>query len=57
MSKRGSSVDDPAHWRQRAAESRRIADQLKHAEQKKAMLDIAESYERLALLAEKKNRS
>ena len=46
--------DDPAHWRRRAEEARRIADQLDDLIAKKTMQDIATSYERLAALAEAK---
>jgi hypothetical protein len=44
--------DDPAHWRRRAKEARRIADQLDDPIAKKTMDDIARSYEQLATLAE-----
>ena len=44
---------DPAHWRQRAEECRKVAKQLDDAS-KKAMLEIAQLYERLAVLAEKR---
>ena len=47
------SIDDPAYWRQRATESRRIADRLDDPVQKSTMLEIADGYERLAELAEK----
>jgi hypothetical protein len=46
--------DDPAHWHRRAAEARRIADQLDDPIAKETMRDIANSYERLAELAEAK---
>jgi hypothetical protein len=52
--KRPSIRDDPAHWRRRAGDARRIADQLDDPVAKKTMLDIALSYEQLATLAEKK---
>jgi hypothetical protein len=48
------SIDDPAYWRQRAGESRRLADRLDDPAQKKTMLEIADSYEELAGLAEKR---
>jgi hypothetical protein len=44
--------DDPAHWRRRAEEARRIADQLDDPVAKETMRDIARSYEQLATLAE-----
>ena len=46
--------DDAKHWRQRAQESRSIADQLDDPVAKKTMLEIAEAYEQLALLAERR---
>ena len=42
--------NDPAHWRQRADECRKVAEQL-DATAQKTMLEIAELYERLATLA------
>jgi hypothetical protein len=50
-------IDDPGHWRQRAEESRRTADQLDDPVDKKTMLDIAEAYEQLLALAEVKRGS
>ena len=47
-------IDDPGHWRQRAEESRRTADQLDDPADKKTMLDIADAYQRLATLVEAK---
>ena len=47
-------IDDPGHWRRRAEESRRTADQLNDPADKKTLLDIAEAYEQLATLAEAK---
>lgn len=49
-----SMIDDPVHWRQRAEEARRIAEQLDEATAKKTMLEIAASYDQLAALAEAK---
>ena len=46
------SVNDPAYWRGRAAEARRMAEQLADAFAKQTMLDIARSYENLAALTE-----
>jgi hypothetical protein len=43
-----SPIDDPALWRQRADETRRMAD----PEAKQAMLQIAAAYEQLAKIAE-----
>jgi hypothetical protein len=56
MMKAPSLLDDPAHWRRRAAESRSIAEQLDDPVQKKTMLEIAESYERLAVRVEQINK-
>jgi hypothetical protein len=41
-------TDDPAHWRQRAQESRAEAYKLNDPDAKKIMLEIAEAFERLA---------
>jgi hypothetical protein len=49
-----SIANDPAHWRRRAEEAQRIADQLDDPVAKETMRDIARSYEQLALLAEAK---
>jgi len=49
-----SIANDPAHWRRRAEEARRVADQLDDPIVKKTMREIATSYERLATLAEVK---
>jgi hypothetical protein len=49
--KKPSLMDDPRHWRQRAQEARRIADQLADPAARKTMHEIATSYERLAKLA------
>jgi hypothetical protein len=45
-------INDPAYWRQRAEEVRRLADQLDDAVSKQIIQDIAASYEELAALAE-----
>ena len=47
-------INDPPHWRRRAEEARRIANQLDDPIAKKTMLDIAHSYDQLAALAEAK---
>ena len=47
-----SPIDDPAQWRQKADEARRMADQLADPEAKQTMLEIAASYELLAKIAE-----
>ena len=51
------SIDDPAYWHQRAAESRRLASRLDDPVQKRTMLEIAEGYDRLAELAERRRAS
>jgi hypothetical protein len=45
---------DPEHWRRRADESRKLANQLDDPDAKATMLEIARSYDRLAELIEKK---
>jgi hypothetical protein len=52
-----SLLEDPAHWRRRATESRSIAEKLDDPVQKKTMLEIAESYERLAVRVEQINKT
>jgi hypothetical protein len=41
-------LDNAAHWRARAKESRVLAEQLHDPESRRMMLTVAESYERLA---------
>jgi hypothetical protein len=48
------TLNDPAHWRQRAQEMRGIADLLDDPAAKKAMLEIAQQYERIAAIAEQR---
>jgi hypothetical protein len=48
-----SLINDPAYWRERAEEARRIAEQLADAVAKQTMLEIARSYDNLAELTEK----
>ena len=47
-------IDDPTHWHRRAEEARTVADQLDDPIAKQTMLDIAQSYDQLAALAEAK---
>jgi len=47
-----SFINDPAHWRRRAEETRTIAEQMSDLQSKDAMLRIAKDYERLAERAE-----
>jgi len=42
-------INDPAYWRERADEARRIAEQLADAVAKQTMLEIANSYDNLAV--------
>ena len=46
------NINDPAYWRERAREARRIADELADAVAKQTMIEIALSYDNLAVLAE-----
>jgi hypothetical protein len=40
-------LKDPAHWRERAEEARRVAETLVDPKARQTMLEIAESYDRL----------
>ena len=46
------SINHPAYWRKRAKEARGMAEELADAFAKQAMLDIARSYDNLAVLTE-----
>jgi hypothetical protein len=46
------AINDPAYWRQRAEEARRLAGELTEPAAKQAMQEVAASYERLAQLAQ-----
>ena len=48
-----TSHDDPAHWRKRAAEARRVAEGLSSPQARVHMLECARAYDRLAVLAER----
>jgi hypothetical protein len=48
------TLNDPAHWRQRAQETRSIADQIDDPAAKKAMIEIAQQYEQIAAIAGKR---
>jgi hypothetical protein len=50
-------INDPAYWRERAEEARRIAEQLADAVAKDMMLDIARSYDNLAKIGEERRPS
>ena len=47
-------MNDPAHWRDRAEEARRIAEDMADREARRMMLDIDAGYDRLAEHAEKR---
>jgi ABC-type phosphate/phosphonate transport system substrate-binding protein len=49
-----SLVNDPKHWRDRAEETRTLADQMSDETSKQMMLRIAADYERLAERAEQR---
>ena len=49
-----SFINDPEHWRQRAAELRALAEQVSDLRSKQIMLGIANEYDRLAERAEKR---
>jgi UV DNA damage repair endonuclease len=44
--------NDSSYWRGRAAEARAMADEMQDAKAKAIMLEIVESYERIAMSAE-----
>jgi hypothetical protein len=44
-------LNDPEHWRQRAEESRVLAEQMSDETSQKMMLKIADDYEKLAARA------
>jgi hypothetical protein len=46
-------LNDPVHWRRRANETRRIADQFDDPVAKQKMLEVAEHYEQIAAIAER----
>jgi hypothetical protein len=48
-----TSPDDPAYWRKRAADARRVAERLSSAQARVHMIECARAYDRLAVLAEK----
>ena len=45
-------LNNPAHWRQRAQETRLIAESARDPEAKRLQLNLVESYEQLATRAE-----
>ena len=52
-----SFLDDPKHWRQRAAVARHLAQKMNDQLSKKAMLRIAKEYEFIAERAEQQASS
>jgi hypothetical protein len=52
--KKRSSIDSAAHWRMRAEEAHRIANQLDDPVAKRTMKEIAVAYEKLAGILEPK---
>jgi hypothetical protein len=46
--------DDPKHWRQLAQHARAAADELDDPDARRTMLEIADGYDQLASIAEKK---
>jgi len=47
---------DAEYWRKRAEEARTVAERMTSAEIKAAMLDVAESYDRVARVTEETAR-
>ena len=50
-----SHINDPKHWRHRAAEARAMAESLTDPEAKQLMLNVAADYEKLAKRAEERS--
>ncbi|HZN28916.1 MAG TPA: hypothetical protein VFB88_06105 [Xanthobacteraceae bacterium] len=50
-------INEPEHWRRRAAEARTLADQMSDPQSKQAMLRIATDYDRLATRAEARTKA
>ena len=51
-----SSINDPEHWRARAEEMRRLAEDINDAATKEMMLRIARDYENLAVRAKERSK-
>jgi len=51
-----NTLDDPDHWRKRAAQTRAKADMFAHLQSKVRLLKIAEEYDRLAERAEQQQQ-
>ena len=45
-------VQGPQHWRERARNARAVAGWLQNPEAKSLLLEVAERYERIAMLAQ-----
>lgn len=45
-------LNSPAYWRRRGEETRRLANKLADATAKQTLMEIAEFYEQLAVMAE-----
>jgi hypothetical protein len=45
-------LNSPAHWQKRAEDTRRLANQATDPVAKQTLLQIAQSYEQLAVMAE-----
>jgi hypothetical protein len=52
-----SLLDNPKHWRERAEAARTVADQVEDPAAKTMMLNIANSYDRLAQRAEQRHQT
>jgi hypothetical protein len=52
-----STIHDAEHWRKCAEQSRATAERMRDVAAKESMFRIAEEYERLAMQAEKRQRS
>lgn len=52
--KKSSIRNNPEHWRRRADESRRLAEEMDDHAAKQTLIEVAQSYEELAKLAEAK---
>jgi hypothetical protein len=47
-------LGDPKHWRNRAQETRALADQMSDPDTRRIMIGVAEDYEKLAKRAEER---
>jgi hypothetical protein len=50
-----SFINDPEHWKERAAEARALAEQFTDEDAKERMLRIANDYEKLAKRAHERS--